>query len=106
MQINKPLNLKKMMELINQEGVNWFLTQIQLKKSKLKKTYFPRILSQTFDKPIFNQSPLTQKLCLSSFSKIYFLLTFSKLIKTRLRKQDKIKRRDVHQFLYRFTLYL
>ena len=46
------------------KGVNWFLYQIKLKKTRVKKkTSFPRIVSQTFDKPIFNQSPLTQNLC-------------------------------------------
>jgi len=49
-----------MMELTNQVGVNWFLNQIE-KKPELRKTSFPRIISQTFDKPISNQSPLIQK---------------------------------------------
>jgi len=52
---------------------------------KKKKTSFSRIISQTFDKPIFNQSPLIQNLLLKFFLKNIFSLTFSKLIKTRIR---------------------
>lgn len=87
------------MELTNQEGVNWFLNQIQQKTRVKKKTSFPRIISQTFNKPIFNQSPLTQNLLLKFFLKRIFSLTFSKLIKTIMRKKDKIKRRCTPIFI-------
>ena len=42
--------LKKMMELANKEGVNWFLNQIKLKKQSFEKLYIPMIVSQTYVK--------------------------------------------------------
>ena len=60
--------LKAMMELTNQEkGELVSKTNILLKPELKKKTSFPRIISQTFDKPIFNQSPLTQNPLLKLF---------------------------------------
>ena len=54
--------MKKITELTNQEGDELVSKSNRTKKTRVKKkTYFPRIVSQTFDKPIFNQSPLIQK---------------------------------------------
>jgi len=87
-------------------GLNWFPNQMKLKKLELKKASFLRIISQTFDKPRFNQSPLTQNPLLKLFLKKIFSLTFSKLIKTRMRKKDKIKRRCTPIFILVHSLSL
>jgi len=66
--------MKKMKELTNQEGVNWFINQNRLLKPKFKKNFFSMDRITNFDKPILNQSPFTQKLFLKFFlSKRYFL---------------------------------
>jgi len=64
-----------MMKLTNQtkrgQGVNWFLNEKRLLKLELKKTSFPKIISQIFDKPIFNQSPFTKNPLLKFFFQKY-----------------------------------
>ena len=54
-----------MTELTNQEGGELVSKSNQTLKIRVKKkTSFPKIVSQTFDKPIFYQSPFTQNLLL------------------------------------------
>ena len=79
--------------------MNWFLkTKNRLLKLELIETSFPIIVSQAFDKLIFNQSPLAQNHLLKFFHKKIFYLTFSKLVKTRMRKKNKSQSR-VHNCL-------
>jgi len=73
-------------------GLNWF--------SKQNRLSFAQIISQNFDKSILNQSPFTQHPLLKFFlSKKNIFLTFSKLIETKMRKKDKIKRRNTSLFI-------
>jgi len=65
-----------MMGLTNQKGGELVSESNQTFKKELKKTSFPRIVSQTFEKPIFNLSPLTQNLLLKFFLKKIFTLIF------------------------------
>ena len=95
------------MELTKQEGGELVSKSNQTLKIEVKKkTSFPKIVSQTFDKSIFNQSPLTQNLLLKFFLKNIFSLTFNKLINTRIRKKDKIKKKCTPIFILVHFLFL
>jgi len=76
-----------------------FKSKQTFKSPELKKTSFPRIVSQIFDKLIFNQSPFTQFFLLKFFLEKIFSLIFTKLIKTRMRKKDKINKRCTPIFI-------
>jgi len=56
-----------MMELTNQEGGELVSKSNQTFKIRVKKNSFSRIVSQTFDEPIFNQTPFTQNPSLNFF---------------------------------------
>ena len=90
--------------------MNLFSKQHELLKPELQKTYFVWIVSQNFDKPnLINIESIilyTRSFVkVLSFTKI-FSSTFSEPIKTRMRKNDKIKRRSTQLFILVHSLSL